>query len=103
VPAGRRPREKRLILVRFLLFLALATVAVSALLYVIKRDRRYLRFIVQVVLIHIFIFIKKGRSTAISEEAHLFQRSFGSFCLNRLTFFAHRTQSSACVTPANVA
>jgi hypothetical protein len=36
------------ILVRFLLFLALATVAVSGLLYLFKRDRRYLRFIGQV-------------------------------------------------------
>ena len=38
-----------MILVRLLLFLALATVAVSGLLYLIKRDPRYLRFIVQVV------------------------------------------------------
>ena len=38
-----------MILVRFLLFLALATVAVSGLLYLFKRDRRYLRFIGQVV------------------------------------------------------
>lgn len=37
-----------MILVRFLLFLALATVAVSGLLYLFKRDRRYLRFIGQV-------------------------------------------------------
>jgi hypothetical protein len=36
------------ILVRFLLFLALAPVAVSGLLYLFKRDRRYLRFIGQV-------------------------------------------------------
>jgi hypothetical protein len=36
------------ILVRFLLFLALATVAASGLLYLFKRDRRYLRFIGQV-------------------------------------------------------
>jgi hypothetical protein len=36
------------ILVRFLLFLALATIAVSGLLYLFKRDRRYLRFIGQV-------------------------------------------------------
>ncbi len=57
MPAGRRPREKRLILVRFLLFLALATVAVSALLYVIKRDRRYLRFIVQVVKYTLFLLV----------------------------------------------
>jgi hypothetical protein len=37
------------ILVRFLLFLSLATVVVSALLYLFKRDRRYLRFIGQVI------------------------------------------------------
>jgi hypothetical protein len=45
------------ILVRFLLFLALATVAVSALLYVLKRDRRYLRFIVQVVKYTLFLLV----------------------------------------------
>jgi len=37
------------ILVRFLLFLALATIVVSAVLYLFKRDRRYLRFIGQVI------------------------------------------------------
>jgi hypothetical protein len=37
------------ILVRFLLFLSLATVVVSAVLYLFKRDRRYLRFIGQVI------------------------------------------------------
>jgi hypothetical protein len=36
------------ILVRLLLFLALAVVAVAAALYLVKRDRRYLRFIGQV-------------------------------------------------------
>jgi hypothetical protein len=36
------------ILVRFLLFLSLATIVVSAILYLFKRDRRYLRFIGQV-------------------------------------------------------
>jgi hypothetical protein len=36
------------ILVRLLLFFALAAVAVAAALYVVKRDRRYLRFIGQV-------------------------------------------------------
>ncbi len=46
-----------MILVRFLLFLALATVAVSALLYVLKRDRRYLRFIVQVVKYTLFLLV----------------------------------------------
>jgi hypothetical protein len=43
------------ILVRFLLFLALATIAVSALLYLFKKDRRYLRFIGQVVKFTIFL------------------------------------------------
>jgi energy-converting hydrogenase Eha subunit E len=35
-------------IVRLLLFLALAAVGVSLLLYLFRRDRRYLRFIVQV-------------------------------------------------------
>jgi hypothetical protein len=34
-----------LVLVRLLLFLALAAIAVAAALYLVKRDRRYLRFI----------------------------------------------------------
>jgi len=34
-----------LILVRLLLFLALAAIAVAMILYLVKRDRRYLRFI----------------------------------------------------------
>ena len=34
-----------MVLVRLLLFLALAAIAVAAALYLIKRDRRYLRFI----------------------------------------------------------
>ena len=34
-----------MVLVRLLLFLALATIAVALGLYVLKRDRRYLRFI----------------------------------------------------------
>jgi cytochrome bd-type quinol oxidase subunit 2 len=37
------------ILVRVLLFLSLATIGVSLLLYAVKRDRRYLRFVGQVV------------------------------------------------------
>ena len=36
------------ILVRLLLFLALAAIAVSGLLYLYSKDRRYLRFICQV-------------------------------------------------------
>ena len=34
-----------MILVRLLLFLALAAIAVSALMYLFSKDRRYLRFI----------------------------------------------------------
>jgi len=37
------------ILVRFLLFLALAIIAAAFALYLVKRDRRYLRFIGQVI------------------------------------------------------
>jgi hypothetical protein len=37
------------ILVRFLLFLALATIAAAFALYLFKRDRRYLRFVGQVI------------------------------------------------------
>jgi len=37
------------ILVRLLLFLALAAMAVSAVMYLFTKDRRYLRFIGQVV------------------------------------------------------
>ena len=38
-----------MILVRLLLFLALAAIAVSAVMYLFTRDRRYLRFIWQTV------------------------------------------------------
>ena len=38
-----------MILVRLLLFLALAAIAVAAVLYLFSKDRRYLRFIWQVV------------------------------------------------------
>jgi energy-converting hydrogenase Eha subunit E len=38
-----------LVLVRFLLFLALAAIGIALGFYVFKRDRRYLRFIAQVV------------------------------------------------------
>ena len=38
-----------MVLVRLLLFLALATIAVAFALYLIKRDRRYLRWVGQVV------------------------------------------------------
>ncbi len=37
-----------MLLVRLLLFLALGTILVAAVFYFFKRDRRYLRFIVQV-------------------------------------------------------
>ncbi len=37
-----------MILVRLLLFLALAAIAVAAVMYLFSRDRRYLRFIGQV-------------------------------------------------------
>jgi energy-converting hydrogenase Eha subunit E len=36
------------VVVRLLLFLALAAIGVSLVLYLVKRDRRYLRFIGQV-------------------------------------------------------
>ena len=38
-----------MILVRLLLFLALAAIAVAAVMYLLSKDRRYLRFIWQVV------------------------------------------------------
>jgi len=37
------------VLVRLLLFIALAAIAVAGILYLLSRDRRYLRFIGQVV------------------------------------------------------
>ena len=46
-----------MILVPFLLCLALATVAVSGLLYLFKRDRRYLRFIGQVIRYTIYLLV----------------------------------------------
>jgi hypothetical protein len=51
------PLPRPVILVRFLLFLALATVAVSGLLYLFKKDRRYLRFIGQVIRYTIFLLV----------------------------------------------
>ena len=44
-----------MILVRLLLFLALAAIAVAAILYLFSRDRRYLRFIWQVIKFTILI------------------------------------------------
>ena len=54
-----RPAVERfsLVLVRLLLFLALATVAAALAFYVFKRDRRYLRFIAQVVKYTIFLML----------------------------------------------
>ncbi len=44
-----------MILVRFLLFLALAAIGVSAALYFFQRDRRYLVFIARVVKVTLVI------------------------------------------------
>ena len=54
-----RPAVERfsLVLVRLLLFLALATIAVALAFYIFKRDRRYLRFIWQVVKYTIFLLL----------------------------------------------
>ena len=46
-----------MVLVRLLLFLALAAIAVAAALYLIKRDRRYLRFIGLVVRYTLFLLL----------------------------------------------
>jgi len=43
------------ILVRFLLFLALAAIVVAAVLYLFRKDRRYLRFIAQVIKYTIYL------------------------------------------------
>jgi len=43
------------VIVRLLLFLSLATIGGSLLLYLVKRDRRYLRFVWQVVKFTIFV------------------------------------------------
>lgn len=45
-----------MILVRLLLFLALAAIGVSALLYLYSKDRRYLRFIGQVLKFALVLF-----------------------------------------------
>src|ERR1700676_733291 len=54
-----RPAVERfsLVLVRLLLFLALATIAGALAFYIFKRDRRYLRFIAQVVKYTIFLML----------------------------------------------
>ncbi len=46
-----------MVLVRLLLFLALAAVAAAAALYFVKRDRRYLRFIGLVVRYTLFLLL----------------------------------------------
>jgi hypothetical protein len=45
------------VLVRLLFFLAIAAIAAAALLYLFKRDRRYLRFIGQVIRYSIFLLV----------------------------------------------
>jgi hypothetical protein len=44
-----------LVLVRLLLFLAIGAIVAAALLYLFKKDRRYLRFIVQVMKFTIYL------------------------------------------------
>lgn len=44
-----------MVLVRLLLFLAIGAIVAAALLYLFKRDRRYLRFIVQVAKFTIYL------------------------------------------------
>jgi len=46
-----------LVLVRLLLFLALAAIAAAGALYLVKRDRRYLRFIGLVVRYTLFLLL----------------------------------------------
>ncbi len=46
-----------MVLVRLLFFLALAAIAVAAALYLVKRDRRYLRFIGLVVRYTLFLLL----------------------------------------------
>jgi hypothetical protein len=46
-----------MVLVRLLLFLAFATIAVAGAMYLFKKDRRYLRFIGQVVRYTVFLLV----------------------------------------------
>lgn len=46
-----------MLIVRLLLFLSLATIVIAGLFYLVKRDRRYLRFIVQVAKFTIYILV----------------------------------------------
>jgi hypothetical protein len=45
------------VIVRLLLSLALATVVVALILYLVKRDRRYLRFIWQVAIFTVLVLL----------------------------------------------
>ena len=44
-----------MVIVRLLLFIALATIGAALLMYLVKRDRRYLRFVWQTVKFTIFV------------------------------------------------
>ena len=44
-----------MVIVRLLLFIALATIGGALLLYLVKRDRRYLRFVWQTIKFTIFV------------------------------------------------
>jgi len=58
------------LLVRLLFFLAVAAIAVAGVLYVVKKDRRYLRFVGQVIkftiilLVVVFVFYAFERVVA---------------------------------------
>jgi small-conductance mechanosensitive channel len=48
-PDGFPPRKReQMVIVRLLLVLGLATIGVAFVLYLVTRDKRYLRFVVQV-------------------------------------------------------
>ena len=59
-----------MLLVRLLFFLAVAAIAVAGVLYVVKKDRRYLRFVGQVIkftiilLVLVFVFYAFERVVA---------------------------------------
>jgi hypothetical protein len=52
-----RPAAPDVLIVRLLLFLSIGTIVVAGLFYLFKRDRRYLRFMVQVAKFTIFILV----------------------------------------------
>ena len=65
-----------MVLVRLLLFLALASIAVALVLYMFGRDRRYLRFIVQVIkftiillIANLFVFLLMWQSSGLTSQA----------------------------------